>query len=77
MAYRGTSVNKFPIYFITKTLEIEPTNTYKKGDVIARPFNRKYVTLTQILSILEIAWELSTGYQESYEIKEQLDQTLR
>src|SRR5690606_24880176 len=42
---------------------------------IERPFNEK-VTATGIHYRKETAWELSTGYQESFDVKEQMDQVL-
>lgn len=73
MVYFSLYGDEFPIDYVTETLEIEPTETHKKGDTIVRPFNRK-VTSTKTHYRLETAWELSTGYQESFDVKEQMDQ---
>jgi len=67
--------DEFPIDYVTKKMEIEPTETYKKGDLIERPFNPKVIS-TKILHRIETVWSLSTGYQESYDVKEQMDQIL-
>ncbi|WP_391123125.1 DUF4279 domain-containing protein [Psychrobacillus sp. L3] len=67
--------DEFPIDHVTKKLGIEPTETYKKGDVIVRPFNPKVIS-TKTRYRIETAWSLSTGYQESYDVKEQIDQIL-
>lgn len=75
MVYFSLYGDEFPIDYVTETLEIEPTKTYKKGDTIVRPFKRK-VTSTNTHYRLETAWELSTGYQESFDVKEQMDQIL-
>lgn len=75
MVYFSFYGDEFPIDYVTETLEIQPTKTYKKGDTIVRPFNQK-VTSTKTHYRLETAWELSTGYQESFDVKEQMDQIL-
>jgi hypothetical protein len=75
MVYFSLYGDEFPIDYVTETLEIEPTKTYKKGDTIVRTFNQK-VTSTKTHYRLETAWELSTGYQESFDVKEQLDHIL-
>lgn len=75
MVYFSLYGDEFPVDYVTEALEIEPTNTYKMGDVIVRPYNPK-VTSTTTHYRLETAWELSTGYQESYDVGEQMDQIL-
>ena len=64
----------FPIDYVTKKMEIEPTETYKKGDLI-ETFNPKVISIKTRYRI-ETVWSLSTGYQESYDVKEQIDQIL-
>jgi Domain of unknown function (DUF4279) len=71
MAYFAISGDEFPIDYVTETLGIEPTITYKKGDVIVRPHNPNVIS-TETRFRIETNWELSTGYQESYDINEQL-----
>lgn len=75
MVYFSLYGDEFPIDYVTETLEIEPTKTYKKGDTIVRPFNQK-VTSTKTHYRLETAWELSTGYQETFDVKAQMDQII-
>lgn len=75
MVYFSLYGDEFPIDYVTETLEIQPTKTYKKGDTIVRPFNPK-VTSTKTRYRLETAWELSTGYQKSFDVKEQMHQIL-
>jgi hypothetical protein len=70
MVYFSLFGGEFPIDEVTKRLGITPTETYKKGDLLPRrnslhPFYR-----------IETAWELSSGYQESYDVKEQMDQVV-
>lgn len=61
---------------VTESLGIEPTNSYKKGDVILRKV-KPNVDSTKVQFRKETAWELDTDYQESYNVKEQLDQIIR
>ncbi|QIZ08141.1 DUF4279 domain-containing protein [Priestia megaterium] len=66
----------FPIDYVTESLGIEPTNTYKMGDSIVRK-HKTNVVLNKAQFRKETAWELGTDYQESYDVKEQLDQIIR
>lgn len=75
MVYFSLYGAEFPIDYATKTLEIKPTKTYKKGEVIVRPYNPNVIS-AKTLYRKETAWELSTGYQESFDVKEQMDQIL-
>ena len=71
MAYFSATGDIFPLEAITEALSIEPTRTYKKGDVVARRDNPNLVS-TKTLYRKETNWTLSTGYQESYDINNQL-----
>ncbi|MCC2390033.1 DUF4279 domain-containing protein [Bacillus pacificus] len=71
MAYFSATGDIFPLEAITEALNIEPTRTYKKGDVVARRDNPNLV-FTKTLYRKETDWTLSTGYQESYYINNQL-----
>ncbi|HHK5536486.1 DUF4279 domain-containing protein [Bacillus mobilis] len=71
MAYFSATGDIFPLEAITEALNIEPTRTYKKGDVVARRDNPNLV-FTKTLYRKETDWTLSTGYQESYDINNQL-----
>ena len=71
MAYFSITGDIFPVEAITDALNIEPTRTYKKGDIVARRDNPNLVS-TKKLYRKETDWNLSTGYQESYEINNQL-----
>ncbi|UTM15802.1 DUF4279 domain-containing protein [Bacillus paranthracis] len=71
MAYFSATRDIFPLEAITEALSIEPTRTYKKGDVVARRDNPNLVS-TKTLYRKETNWTLSTGYQESYDINNQL-----
>jgi len=55
----------FPVSDITSRLQIEPTETYIKGDL------SKYGNVKK-----ETCWTLSTGYEESEDVNEQLSKIL-
>ncbi|CAM3863064.1 MULTISPECIES: DUF4279 domain-containing protein [Bacillus cereus group] len=76
MAYFSATGDIFPLEAITEALSIEPTRTYKKGDVVARRDNPNLV-FTKTLYRKETDWTLSTGYQESYDINNQLHVILK
>lgn len=66
----------FSIDYVTRSLGIEPTNTYKKGDGIERK-HKLNVDSTKTQFRQETAWELATDYQESNDVKDQMDQIIR
>ncbi|MBT2640082.1 DUF4279 domain-containing protein [Bacillus sp. ISL-39] len=72
MAYFSALGDEFPLEIITNTLGLEPTETYKKGDIIERSRSS-----TKIRYRKETDWTLSTGYQESYDINDQLNVILK
>ncbi|MGE7859779.1 DUF4279 domain-containing protein [Bacillus mobilis] len=76
MAYFSATGDIFPLEAITEALNIEPTRTYRKGDVVARRDNPNLV-FTKNLYRKETDWTLSTGYQESYDINNQLHVILK
>ncbi|WP_368905939.1 DUF4279 domain-containing protein [Bacillus wiedmannii] len=76
MAYFSVTGDAFPVEAITDALSIEPTRTYKKGDVVARHDNPNLVS-TKVIYRKETDWTLSTGYQESYDINNQLHVILK
>ncbi|WP_317979319.1 DUF4279 domain-containing protein [Paenibacillus glycanilyticus] len=71
MAYFSISGDSFPVNEVSKLLCIEPTESYNKGDVIVRPKNENIINTT-VKYRKETAWILSSGYQESYDINDQL-----
>ena len=76
MAYCGATADRCPAEPSTDAGGIQPTRTYKKGDVVARHDNPNLVS-TKTLYREETAWTLSTGYQESYDINNQLHVILK
>ncbi|AGK54163.1 DUF4279 domain-containing protein [Bacillus sp. 1NLA3E] len=57
----------FPLDDVTEKLEVTPTDTYKKGDLIP---NRSTVIRK------ETSWDLGTGYQVSLDVNDQLKQII-
>ncbi|RRN71278.1 DUF4279 domain-containing protein [Peribacillus simplex] len=76
MAYFSVFGDEFPLEVVTDILGIEPTKTYKKGDIIEKINNLNLVS-TKIRRRKETDWILSTGYQESYDINNQLNTILK
>ncbi|MFD1738714.1 DUF4279 domain-containing protein [Bacillus salitolerans] len=58
----------FPLDYVTEKLGITPSHTYRKGDVIP---NRSTTLFRK-----ETSWDLDTGYQESLDVNEQLQQII-
>jgi hypothetical protein len=56
----------FPIDYVTKKLEVTPTETYKNRELIP---NRSTVLYKK-----ETSWDLGTGYQVSLDVNDQLQQ---
>lgn len=78
MTYFSVLGDEFPLEVVTDTLGIEPTETYKKGDIIERTNNPNLIsTSNKIRRRKETDWTLSTGYQESYDINMQLNTILK
>jgi hypothetical protein len=75
MAYFKIFGDDFPVNEVTQLLGIEPSESYNKGDVIVRPKNDNLINNT-VKYRKKTAWVLSSGYQESYDVKEQLDEIL-
>ncbi|MGO4548431.1 DUF4279 domain-containing protein [Paenibacillus sp. 2TAB23] len=75
MAYFSLLGEKFQVNEVTELLSIEPTESYNKGDVIVRQKNDKIINTT-VHYRKETAWVLSSGYQESYDVTEQLAHVL-
>ncbi|MED3690008.1 DUF4279 domain-containing protein [Peribacillus butanolivorans] len=65
--------DEFPIDEVTDRLGIIPTLTYKKGELINRSndYTRDFPLYRK-----ETVWDLDTSYQDSYDVKEQMDQIL-
>nr|WP_316046333.1 DUF4279 domain-containing protein [Planococcus glaciei] len=71
MVYFSLTADDFPLEAVSKRMGIEPTKSHRKGDLIrkiseAKTHSRSYSS-----------WELCTGYQESLDAGEQIDQVIR
>lgn len=67
--------DSFPLEHVTEALGIKPTQTYNMGNLIERPYNPNVIS-TKPTYRKETVWDLSTGYQESWDVKNQMDQIL-
>lgn len=72
MVYFSLHGDEFPIDRVTDVLEIEPTTFYTKGDLIERSACSQQMSAEDRYR-LETTWDLSTGYQESFDVGKQLD----
>lgn len=72
MAYFSMIGDQFPLDRVTRDLAIEPTETFVKGEIIE---NRGPATV-KARRRLETDWTLSTGYQKSFDINDQLQPLL-
>lgn len=68
MVYFSLFGDNFPIEIVTEKLEITPTETYIKGELIS---NRSFAHYRK-----ETSWDLGTGYQVSLDVNDQLQQIL-
>ncbi|WP_425354995.1 DUF4279 domain-containing protein [Paenibacillus shirakamiensis] len=59
------------VHEVTQLLGIGSTHSYNMGDIIVRPKNDNIINST-VHYRKETAWELSSGYQESYDVNVQL-----
>ena len=67
MVYFSMFADEFPLEMVTKHLGIEPTDSFKNGDII------KKISPTENYVRSYTCWKLSTGYQESLDVSEQMD----
>ncbi|WP_038705407.1 DUF4279 domain-containing protein [Planococcus sp. PAMC 21323] len=74
MAYFSIVGNHFQPEKITEELAIQPTETHVKGDIIKKTST---TTSSGTRRWVETDWTLSTGYQESPDINDQLKPLLR
>ena len=67
MVYFSMFADEFPLEMVTKHLGIEPTDSFKNGDII------KKISPTENYVRSYTRWKLSTGYQDSLDVSEQMD----
>lgn len=70
MAYFKLYADDFPLEMVTERLGIKPTESYKNGEII------KKISETDYLTRSSSSWILSTGYQDSLDVGEQLEQVI-
>ncbi|MDQ0247845.1 hypothetical protein J2S09_005521 [Bacillus fengqiuensis] len=68
MVYFSLYGDEFPTDEVTERLEITPSETYKKGDLIP---NRSTALYRK-----ETSWDLGTGYQVSLDVNDQLQKII-
>ncbi|URN93817.1 MAG: DUF4279 domain-containing protein [Candidatus Pristimantibacillus lignocellulolyticus] len=65
----------FPIKELSDILELEPTESYKKGDeILVKPSPHYHYEGRRFRK--ETSWELGTDYEETYELEEQINKVL-
>lgn len=64
MVYFSLYGDEFPIDYVTDKLGIQPTNSYRKGDLIPNRSTKVYRK--------ETSWDLGTEYEESIDVNDQL-----
>lgn len=72
MTYFSIVGDHFPLNTVTEKLEIEPTQTYCKGDIIEGSCYSSHIRTR-----IETDWTLSTDYEESFDINNQLNILLK
>ncbi len=73
MAYFSIIGDQFPLEEITEELAIQPTETYLKEEIL-NEFTAP--SSSEVRRRRETDWTLSTGYQKSYDINDQLKSLL-
>lgn len=71
MVYFSLTADDFPLEAVSKRMGIEPTKSHRKGDLIRK------ISETETHSRSYSSWELCTGYQESVDAGEQINQVIR
>ncbi|MCM3666271.1 DUF4279 domain-containing protein [Mesobacillus subterraneus] len=69
MVYFSLYGDEFPLDYVSNKLKIEPTRSYRKGDLIP---NRPTAVYRK-----ETSWDLGTEYEESFDVNEQLQKILQ
>lgn len=69
MVYFSLFGDEFSVDYVTDKLKIQPTSSYKKGDIIHNRSN--------ILYRKETCWDYGTDYEESYDVNDQLQKIMQ
>ncbi|AFU13464.1 DUF4279 domain-containing protein [Bacillus toyonensis] len=70
MVYFNLSGDEFPVEVVSERLQVSPTKSYKKGDIIRKTNETENITRNYT------SWQLSTGYQESLDVGDVMEQLI-
>ncbi|EJR63066.1 hypothetical protein IIO_02163 [Bacillus cereus VD115] len=70
MVYFNLSGDEFPVEVVSERLQVSPTISYKKGDIIRKTNEIENITRNYT------SWQLSTGYQESFDVGDVMEQVI-
>ncbi|HFJ9286046.1 TPA: DUF4279 domain-containing protein [Bacillus toyonensis] len=70
MVYFNLSGDEFPVEVVSERLQVSPTKSYKKGDIIRKTSETENITRNYT------SWQLSTGYQESLDVGDVMEQLI-
>jgi hypothetical protein len=70
MVYFNLSGDEFPVEVVSERLQVSPTKSYKKGDIIRKTNETENITRNYT------SWQLSTGYQESSDVGDVMEQLI-
>jgi len=68
--------DNFPIDTITNSLNLEPTHSHKKGEIINRKTN-PIVKSSSVLYRKDTAWQIGTEYEETLDLEEQIIKVIK
>lgn len=69
MVYFSLYGDEFPHEYVSDKLKIQPTGSYRKGDLIP---NRPTTVYRK-----ETSWDLGTEYEKSFDVNEQLQKNMQ
>ncbi|MED0989716.1 DUF4279 domain-containing protein [Bacillus nitratireducens] len=70
MVYFNLSGDEFPVEVVSERLQVDPTKSYKKGEIIRKTNETENITRNYT------SWQLSTGYQESFDVGDVMEQLI-
>lgn len=70
MVYFNLSGDEFPVEVVSERLQVSPTISYKKGDIIRKTNETENITRNYT------SWQISTGYQESLDVGDVMEQVI-
>lgn len=72
MIYFNLYGDKFPLEVVSEQLKVSPTKSFSKGDIISKANESDSESRTRSYT----SWELGTGYQESLDVGEMMEQVI-